>query len=92
MGNRKGWIERLAGQLNAQTFPGLPLVEIAGQGRVLIENHLGVCCYGREMISLRVSYGYVVVKGCDLKLAQLSQGQLVITGRIHSVCLEGENR
>ena len=30
--------------------PGQPIVEIAGERRVLIENHRGVCAYGQERI------------------------------------------
>lgn len=68
-------------------IPGLPLVEIAGENRVLIENHHGVTQYGRERISVKVKYGQVCVTGFALELARMTKGQLVITGRIDSVCL-----
>lgn len=84
---RRDWMDRLAGQIDAQALPGLPLVELAGQNRVLIENHRGVCAYGREQISVRVSYGEVNVRGCGLELAKMSREQLVITGRIDAVAL-----
>ena len=87
MAKSREWMDRLAGQLEAQTLPGLPLVEIAGQNRVLIENHRGVCAYGAELINVRVSYGEVSVRGCALELAKMSREQLVITGKIDCVAL-----
>lgn len=85
MAKSRDWMERLAGQLDAEALPGLPLVEIAGQNRVLIENHRGVCAYGRERIHVRVGYGELSVRGCGLELAKMSREQLVITGRIDCV-------
>lgn len=65
----------------------IPLVELAGQNRVLIENHLGVLAYSLEEIQVKVSYGKVMVTGNNLKLMQLSREQLVITGHIDTLQL-----
>ena len=87
--NRKQIAQRLifAADLPDAPLPGLPLVEISGQNRVLIENHLGVTQYGRESISVRVKFGQIRVSGCDLELARMTKEQLVITGRIDGVSL-----
>ena len=69
------------------TLPGQPLVEIAGESRVLIENHLGVTQYGRECIRVKVKFGQVCVSGSHLELARMIKGQLVISGRIDAVSL-----
>jgi sporulation protein YqfC len=69
-------------------LPGNTVVEIAGTGRVLIENHRGVTQYSEEMIGVRVKYGQVCVCGSGLKLAQMSCSRLVICGCIYSVTLE----
>ncbi len=42
---------------------GLPLTEIAGDRRVLIENHLGITEYGPEKIQVRVRFGAICVQG-----------------------------
>lgn len=68
-------------------LPGVPLVEISGTGRVLIEHHQGVVAYGCNEIRVRVRYGSLAVCGSNLNLARMSREQLVICGCIDSVCL-----
>ena len=45
MKGRGNWMQKLAEgmELPAESMPGLPLVEIAGDRRVLVENHGGGC-------------------------------------------------
>ena len=64
-----------------------PLVELTGDSRVVVENHLGVLAYATEEISIRVKYGNILVQGDELCLCELSRDQLVITGTIYSVRL-----
>ena len=87
--NRKQIAQRLifAADLPDAPLPGLPLVEIYGQERVLIENHQGVTQYGRESICIKVRFGQIRISGCELELARMTKGQLVITGRIDGVSL-----
>ena len=94
MGKRRTWTERLQRQMekSMEPMPGVPLVEIAGSGRVLIENHRGVICYGTEQIQVRVNYGQISVMGSGLELARMSRVRLVITGKIHSVNLLGRDQ
>lgn len=86
----KHFMERLtkAADLEEEPIPGLPLVEIAGDRRILIEHHCGVTQYGRCQISVRVKYGSVVIHGTQLELSRMTGQQLIITGRIESVQLE----
>lgn len=90
----KHFIERIANaaDLSDEPIPGLPLVEIAGDRRVLIEHHCGVTQYGRCRISVRVKYGAVVVVGTQLELTRMTGQQLIITGRIECVQLERSGR
>lgn len=89
---RKGrsFLERLAedSDLTMEPLPGQPIVELAGERRVLIENHQGVKAYGREKILVKVKFGYVCVCGCGLELLRMTREQLVIRGRIDSVALQ----
>jgi len=82
--------ERLTDRFSgaAGTAPGQPLAEIAGDRRVLIENHLGVAAYGTEKIIIKVRYGFLCVCGCQLELMHMTKEQLVICGRIDAVTLQ----
>ena len=65
--------------------PGVPVVEIAGEYRVLIEQHKGMVEFSRERICVKVCYGFVCVLGSALKLSHMSQYRLVISGQIDCV-------
>lgn len=90
MGKGRFFLERLTEDANlvAEQLPGQTIVELAGDRRVLIENHFGVKAYGREQIIVKVKYGYVCVCGCGLELLRMSREQLVIRGRIDGVTLQ----
>lgn len=77
-----------AGDIHAQPLPGVPLVELAGDRRVLIENHFGVREYSRERIGVKVKFGLVVVCGQELELSRMTKQQLVIRGAVASISLE----
>ena len=82
----------MAADMSDEPIPGVPLVEIAGDRRVLIEHHCGVTQYGRCRISVRVKYGSVVVIGTQLELTRMTLQQLIITGKIECVQLERSGR
>lgn len=73
--------------VNPELFPVIPIVELAGSRRVLIENHLGVTQYSREMIGIKMKYGEIQINGCGLTLEQMTRVRLVVTGRIDGICL-----
>ena len=73
--------------LSEETLPGQPIVEIAGDSRVLIENHLGVKGYSHEQIVVKVKYGDIHICGSCLELKRMSLHRLVIRGRICRVML-----
>lgn len=73
--------------LAEESMPGRPIVEIAGDDRVFIENHLGVKGYSLEKIVVAVGYGELWVCGKCLRLQRMSKVKLVIRGRIEQVTL-----
>lgn len=87
MGDKKRLLDQLtaAADLQDETLPGVPLVEIAGYRRVLVEHHLGVTQYSTEAVCLNVKFGSIRVTGCDLVISKMSKEQLVISGIIESV-------
>lgn len=82
-------MQRLAdsADLSAESLPYVPVVEIAGDKRVLIERHSGVTEYSRERICVKVRYGIVSVCGCGLELTQMTREQLIVSGRIDGIQL-----
>ena len=89
MKERRSVWERIthAADLTTEPQPKIPLVEIAGYKRVLIENHHGVSQYSCNEICVHVDYGSIYICGEKLDLACMSKDQLIITGMIESVRL-----
>ncbi len=94
MRQRGNFFERIVNDsdLLSQSLPGLPIVEIAGDSRVLVENHQGVKEYGTRMIRIQLRYGQLCVCGEGMELSQMTKVQLVITGRIDSISISRGGR
>lgn len=89
MKKEQHFLERLADgmDLSGEPLPGYPLVEIAGERRVLIENHFGITQYSRGEICVKVKFGWISVCGCGLELIRMTKEQLIIAGKIEQVRL-----
>lgn len=74
--------------LDAESVPGQSIIEIAGEHRVLIENHLGVAAYGREKILVNMKFGCLCVSGCNLEIVHMTKEQLIIYGKIDTIGLQ----
>lgn len=87
MGRDSGFFQKLSSvtDLQDEPMPGLPLVELAGDKRVLVEKHMGVTEYAQERIVIRVKFGHICIAGCNLVLTRMTKSQLVISGTIDSV-------
>lgn len=72
---------------NPELFPSVPIVELAGSHRVLVENHLGVIQYSTERIGIKMKYGQMQICGCGLMLEQMTKVKLLVTGRIDGILL-----
>lgn len=85
--SRVNWMQKLTDgvDLPGELPPGVPVVELASDSRVLIERHSGMTEYSRERICARVRYGVVCVCGSDLELIHMSREKLVISGEIDAV-------
>lgn len=90
MGRGQDFLDRLTEEteFSAQSLPGKTIVELAGDNRVLIENHFGVKAYSREKIIVNVKYGWVNVCGCGLEMMRMSKEQLVIRGKIEAISIQ----
>lgn len=75
----------LGSDLPGESLPGIPLVELASDRRVLVENHRGVVAYGCNEVKIKVSFGLLCITGSALELARMTKQQLVVTGKIDCV-------
>lgn len=84
-----GFIQKLASsrELAGEPLPGIPIIEIAGDYRVLIENHTCITEYSENRIRVQVKFGQVIVEGSNLVISKMAKEQLVISGCIGSVHL-----
>lgn len=86
----KGIIQRLMekAELSEVPLPGHPILELAGDRRVLIENHFGVKEYSQNRITVKVSYGQVSIQGESLRILRMTNKQLLICGSISGIALQ----
>ena len=77
-------------ELPGESMPGVPIVEIFGNGRVLIEQHKGIVGYCCNDIKIQTKCGIYSVQGNKLEIARMTKHQIVIIGKIKSVFLMGE--
>jgi len=84
---------RLLGRLAAaaysqeESIPGMPVIEIVGNRRVLIECHKGISQYTDRLVCVNVKFGYVQVVGEKLEISRMTKDQLVISGCIGEISL-----
>lgn len=82
-------VYRFAGNegFTVDPIPGIPLIEISGDHRVLVEGHRGVLEYTREKILVNTRLGTLCICGDGLELCKMTRDQLVIHGRIHGLTI-----
>ena len=75
MGNVYRILEHMAdrAELETEPMPAQPIVEIAGDQRVLVENHRGIIAYSTEKILVNVAFGAVCICGCGSKRTKKRQ-------------------
>jgi sporulation protein YqfC len=94
MGDWTLWMQQRMedAKLYGETFPGIPVAEIAGDSRVLIEHHKGIREYEADRIRICVSYGEICVCGRELSIAKMTSAQIVIAGKIENLQLIRRDR
>lgn len=89
-----GFLERITNglDLSGEPLPGQPIVELSGDRRILVENHLGLTQYSSQKICVKVKFGQIAVCGCHLELSQMTRQQLIISGQIDAVTITRRNK
>lgn len=88
MASKFHWLRRVAdhAELTDEILPGQTVVEVIGEGRVLVEGHNGVLEYNDCEIGAKVGYGVIKISGSNLKLTYMNKNKLVVSGTVH--CIE----
>ena len=83
------WIRKITddAELMDEILPGESVIELVGEGRVLVEGHRGVSAYSDSSICIKAKDRVIEITGCNLKLTQMDACKLVISGRIMSINL-----
>lgn len=82
-------LQQLRRQGRENLLSVLPIVELVGKSRLLIENHQGVLSYSTKEIRIKVSYGCVIASGENLQLMEMSRVKLAICGIIDGLQILG---
>lgn len=74
--------------LTAEAMPGQTIVEIAGENRVLVENHGGIKVYTQSEVIVNTKYGFAHICGSGLDIIRMSTETLIIKGRVREIKLQ----
>ena len=80
-------LERLL-EFPKEIVTGLPKFTIMGFEEMLIENYKGILEYEEFYIKISTYIGMVNINGFNLKLDQMKDESILITGKIDSISLE----
>ena len=70
-----------------RSSPGLPKLELVGDGELRVENHKGILAYGREEIHISGGIYLIKISGQGLELRAMTGVELLITGKISQIIL-----
>lgn len=87
MGLDREWVKRISLQMNTsmEPLPGVPLLEVSGNNRVLVENHKGIVHYGKEKICVKVKFGLISICGRDMEIIYITADKVVLSGEIEMI-------
>ena len=77
------WLE-----MPAEIISNEPKITIAGFNEMLIENYKGILEYEEIYIRINTHIGIININGFNLKLEQMTEDDILVTGKIDSMTLE----
>ena len=73
--------------MDADLQPHIPITEVVGTNRVLIENYISVTDYDTNRIYVEMEYGFIEISGIGLSIARLTKEQVLIEGEVDFIRL-----
>lgn len=85
------WNETLAARLElpGEVLPGVPRLTLTGNGSVLVENHRELLSCTEELVVIGCGKLRLRILGTELLLRSMDRDELLITGKICGVEVEG---
>ena len=75
-------------ELPRETYTNEPKLVITGFNEMVIENYKGILEYEDYYIKLNTFIGSININGFNLKLEQITEDNIRITGKIESIDIE----
>lgn len=60
-------------------------IRIQGNKRVIIENHVGVLIYEKDIIHIKTKIQNIVIKGDKLKIGEITDFYIIVNGEIKEI-------
>jgi len=89
-----GMIERLSDMLELpkDLALDLPRVNMVGAIQVTVENHRGLVGYTPEQVRINTNVGQLIIRGREMMIGSVYEGEIIVTGFIRSVAIEEEHQ
>ncbi len=72
-------------EIPPEVLVNVPRIEVVGHLQFRVENHYGLEKYDPEQVILRLVDGRLVVNGENLVIGWIDRGEVVVTGKVHSL-------
>ena len=85
--NRKSRINRML-EIPQEAYSDIPKIVITGFDEMIVENFKGILEYEEYFVRINTHIGIINVNGFDLKLENMSDDDIKVSGKIESFDIE----
>ena len=87
---RKMLISKLSGAvgLHSESILGMPVLELCGDDRILVENIRQVISFDENQIYVSVEFGFLCLEGECLLLDYLGENRILVKGKIATITVQ----
>ena len=85
--NRRSRINRML-EIPQEVFSDIPKIVITGFDEMIVENFKGILEYEEYFVRINTHIGIINVNGFDLKLENMSEDDIKVSGKIESFDIE----
>ena len=68
----------------------IPKVELKGRKEIVVENHIGIVIFDKDIVRLKTKIGILNIYGDEFNLLFMNGSTLVIEGKFKSLEYEGD--